>query len=348
MFEPEGFKLHWSNRSRVTPWKIHMKPTNHPFRKENDLPNLHDYVPCSSSGGASRIALNPKRVQWWSSKDVKHGGDQRHKAEVCAQIYTNILYNIYIYIVVHIEQYYVYTYISLLDPSVTTERKKHVRWIPNHHRSFLFGRALRSPPVGWKNRRFMFSSSQPRGFESRRWRGFVFLYPNTAAYMYTRKLCHSIIDIHISLRLLTPPMETPDPPNDTPATLKQVVLTPHDIPWSLRDVYCMYMYTECIYWDLIWLTSILAATTSKFCEFSSLFVLNFWWKRTRAWNFKQPDFIMDGNGKTVISYVKIWFIIQLKHLFINGSLGFQVSMKIKISAPPAPRNLEFHPNWWQV
>ncbi len=29
-----------------TLWKINMEPTNHPFRKENDLPNLHDYVPC--------------------------------------------------------------------------------------------------------------------------------------------------------------------------------------------------------------------------------------------------------------------------------------------------------------
>ena len=28
-----------------TPWKINMEPTNHQFRKENDLPNLHDYVP---------------------------------------------------------------------------------------------------------------------------------------------------------------------------------------------------------------------------------------------------------------------------------------------------------------
>jgi len=27
-------------------WKINMEPTNHPFRKENDLPNLHEYVPC--------------------------------------------------------------------------------------------------------------------------------------------------------------------------------------------------------------------------------------------------------------------------------------------------------------
>ena len=24
------------------PWKIYMKPTNHQFRKENDLPNLHE------------------------------------------------------------------------------------------------------------------------------------------------------------------------------------------------------------------------------------------------------------------------------------------------------------------
>ena len=29
-------------------------------------------------------------------------------------------------------------------------------------------------------------------------------------------------------------METPNPPNDTPGALKQVVLTTHDIPWSLR------------------------------------------------------------------------------------------------------------------
>ena len=33
-----------------TPWKINMEPSNHPFRKENDLPNLHFYVPCESSG----------------------------------------------------------------------------------------------------------------------------------------------------------------------------------------------------------------------------------------------------------------------------------------------------------
>ena len=38
------------------------------------------------------------------------------------------------------------------------------------------------------------------------------------------------VEIHITLRILTPPMETPDPPNDTPGALKQVVLTPQDIP----------------------------------------------------------------------------------------------------------------------
>ena len=39
-----------------------------------------------------------------------------------------------------------------------------------------------------------------------------------------------------TLRLPTPPMETPDPPSDTPGASKQVVLTPHDIPRSLRVI----------------------------------------------------------------------------------------------------------------
>ena len=40
----------WRQRKKTsqhnTPRKINMKPKNHPFRKENDLPNLCDYVPC--------------------------------------------------------------------------------------------------------------------------------------------------------------------------------------------------------------------------------------------------------------------------------------------------------------
>ena len=39
--------------------------------------------------------------------------------------------------------------------------------------------------------------------------------------------------IYISLRILTPPMETP-------GALKQVVLTPHGIPRGLRDI-CKYL-----------------------------------------------------------------------------------------------------------
>ena len=39
-----------NNIKPYTPWKINMEPTNHPFRKEHDLPNLQDYVPCQSSG----------------------------------------------------------------------------------------------------------------------------------------------------------------------------------------------------------------------------------------------------------------------------------------------------------
>ena len=40
--EPETFIYQWL----FTPWQIDMDPTNHSFRKENDLPNLYDYVPC--------------------------------------------------------------------------------------------------------------------------------------------------------------------------------------------------------------------------------------------------------------------------------------------------------------
>ena len=36
-----------TNSSKLpTPWKINMEPTKHPFRNENDLPNLHDCVLC--------------------------------------------------------------------------------------------------------------------------------------------------------------------------------------------------------------------------------------------------------------------------------------------------------------
>ena len=48
---------------------------------------------------------------------------------------------------------------------------------------------------------------------------------------------HEFLDkvvFHPSLRILTPPMETPDPPSDTPGASKKVFLTPHDIPRILR------------------------------------------------------------------------------------------------------------------
>ena len=38
-FIPKQFKNNWCFLASFTPWKINMEPTNHPFRKENDLPN---------------------------------------------------------------------------------------------------------------------------------------------------------------------------------------------------------------------------------------------------------------------------------------------------------------------
>ena len=43
-----------------------------------------------------------------------------------------------------------------------------------------------------------------------------------------------LVLIQHTLRILTPCMETPDPPSDTPVTSKQVFLTPHDIQGILR------------------------------------------------------------------------------------------------------------------
>ena len=39
------------------------------------------------------------------------------------------------------------------------------------------------------------------------------------------------------LRILTPPMVTPDPPSDTPGASKEVFLTPHDIPRILGVIH---------------------------------------------------------------------------------------------------------------
>ncbi len=46
--------------------------------------------------------------------------------------------------------------------------------------------------------------------------------------------CFHSLQKWLALTILTPLIETPDPPNDTPGASKQVVLTPHDIPRILR------------------------------------------------------------------------------------------------------------------
>ena len=43
-----------------TPWKINMEPTNHPFRKENDLPNLQGIMFHVSLHGCIEIT----RISW--------------------------------------------------------------------------------------------------------------------------------------------------------------------------------------------------------------------------------------------------------------------------------------------
>ena len=64
-----------------------------------------------------------------------------------------------------------------------------------------------------------------------------------------------------TLRLPTPPMETPDPPSDTPGASKQLVLTPHDIPRSLRVVHEVWVGVK--YNDIIMTTVLLVRSVRK-------------------------------------------------------------------------------------
>ena len=49
-------------QKKHTPWKINMEPTNHAFRKENDLPNLHYYVPAVNLPGCTTGTPNHQFV----------------------------------------------------------------------------------------------------------------------------------------------------------------------------------------------------------------------------------------------------------------------------------------------
>ena len=53
--------------------------------------------------------------------------------------------------------------------------------------------------------------------------------------IYLNEITLQITNFQSTLRILTPPMETPDPPSDTPGASKKVFLTPHDIPRILRE-----------------------------------------------------------------------------------------------------------------
>ena len=62
------------------------------------------------------------------------------------------------------------------------------------------------------------------------------------------------IETETAISLPTPPMETPDPPSDTPGASKQVVLTPHDIPRSLRVVFFLFiiqLIANLLYMDVL-------------------------------------------------------------------------------------------------
>ena len=83
-----------------------------------------------------------------------------------------------------------------------------------------------------------------------------------------------------TLRLLTPPMETPDPPNDTPGALKQVVLTPHDITWSLRVICVLIFVLTALMIELSWcfFSSWVFQPISHSSEVENIRIRNWWYR----------------------------------------------------------------------
>ena len=63
-------------KDQSTPWKINMEPTNYPFREENYLPSLHDYVPAVNLQGCN-IFANSFREQKNLTK-IRHGKNFRY------------------------------------------------------------------------------------------------------------------------------------------------------------------------------------------------------------------------------------------------------------------------------
>ena len=53
------------------PGRLNMEPTNHPFRKEHDLPNFHDYVPAVNLPG--RTIRSTFHNSWFTPWKMKHG-----------------------------------------------------------------------------------------------------------------------------------------------------------------------------------------------------------------------------------------------------------------------------------
>ena len=55
-----------------TRWKINMEPTNHPYRKQHDLPNLHDYVPAVNLQGCILFLNLLHQVSSFEYHDFQH------------------------------------------------------------------------------------------------------------------------------------------------------------------------------------------------------------------------------------------------------------------------------------
>ena len=134
-----------------------------------------------------------------------------------------------------------------------------------------------------------------------------------------------------ALRILTPPMETPDPPSDTPGVSKKVFLTPHDIPRILRVVCLMGIPLMAYYNSYIpvRMSSLIYKINNNLFFFSWLS-----WRMDHSKDFppKNVCLIQIWHKLRVCTYVQVHFS-DCKTIQVDNSIHHQLNKRKKQSRP---------------
>ena len=99
---------------KTTPWKINMESTNQPFRKENDLPNLHGGPPLFKEHGRFEQCTSQDMAEL-QIKVLPHLPFQGTTVDGTGGTFLNIKKYVYIYILVLFNSLVFLATVKLLD-----------------------------------------------------------------------------------------------------------------------------------------------------------------------------------------------------------------------------------------